>query len=98
MRYEMYLATTQEAARANNGVLEPLAADYVGVRVAVEGVPLMLVLDMDEERGWTAWRERPEGGRCCDAAITGLGWVPVDDLWRAAYDALCNHRCASHSK
>jgi hypothetical protein len=93
MRYEMYEVTTQEAARVTGGSLVELAAGNVGVRLPGNGYSVVLALDMDDERGWTAWREFNDGGHCCDNCYLHLGFVRLDDLERAVSTALIEHRC-----
>ena len=93
MRYELWQVTTQEAARVTGGELVELAAGNVGVRLAGAGYTVMLVLDQDDESGWTAWREIADGSRCCGSPYVQLGHVPVDDLEKAVSTALIHHRC-----
>ena len=94
MRYEMFLNTTNEAARVTGGSIEVLAGDYRGIKLPAEGnFHLMLVLDMDDEDGWMVWRELAGGGRCCDASIQRLGWLRLDDLAHAAHESLDGHEC-----
>src|SRR4051794_27289560 len=93
MRYEMYLATTGEAAQVTGGDMESLAGGYYGVRVKGDGLTLMLALDMDDEDGWFCWSETPDGDHCCDYYSIRLGWVGLGDLADEGFNALLQHSC-----
>lgn len=94
MRYDMYLLATDEAAAVTGGAKEQLGGEYVGIKLPADGAYVMLVLDMDDEDGWSAWRELPDGSRCCDDCYLKLGFVRLDLLKETALHAVAQHRCS----